>query len=246
MLRKGRWHASGVGSHVNSRSELLALYEEFPFEHHPLWRAVLRHELSYDQVMLAEVQHYLRSKRGRTLREEALWSAKRLSPAIFEMLLQTYLEECTEDDTGPSHMDLVKRLVVSGGYAESELDNTELTPGNVAAIALYRDISERGAACHMLGAGAVEHYYSRLSPSIFNAYTTKYKMSEHQAETYKIHGPMDKEHAERAFNILDEAIALSGWREIRGAVRDAFVATSLHYDGMLQAATGEIRYWNGK
>jgi hypothetical protein len=29
-------------------------------------------------------------------------------------------------------------------------------------------------------------------------------------------------------------------------VRDAFVATSLHYDGMLQAATGEISYWNGR
>lgn len=231
---------------MDYKEELLSLYEEFPFERHPLWCAVLRQELSFEQVIRAEVQHYQRSKIGRNFREQALRGAERMSPVIFEMLLQTYLEECTEDNTGPSHVDLIKRLVVSGGYPESELDQTELTPGNAAAIALYQDISDRGPACHMLGAGAVEYYYSLLSPKIFEVYTTRYSMSEHQAETYRIHGPMDKEHAERAFSILDEAITIHGRREIQGAVRDAFVATSLHYDGMLQAATGQNNYWNGE
>jgi len=34
--------------------------------------------------------------------------------------------------------------------------------------------------------------------------------------------------------------------EIELSVRDAFVATSLHYDGMLQAATGLMTYWSGR
>jgi hypothetical protein len=67
----------------------------------------------------------------------------------------------------------------------------------------------------MLGAGAVEHFYCRLSPKIFYAYTTHYGMSEEQAETYRLHGTMDHEHAERAFAVLDDAIVLHGWETVR-------------------------------
>jgi len=98
----------------------------------------------------------------------------------------------------------------------------------------------------MLGAGAVEHFYCQLSPKIFRDYTELYRMSPSQAETYQIHGPMDQVHADRAFAVLNEAVALHGLEEVRRSVRDAFAATSLHYDGMLQAATGENKYWDGR
>jgi hypothetical protein len=133
-----------------------------------------------------------------------------------------------------------------GGYAESKLRKAQMTPGNVAAVALYRDITDRGAGCHMVAAGVVEHYYSKLAPSIFHAYTSRYHMSAEQAETYRIHGILDRKHSDRALKILDEAIEIHGWRMVSQSVRDAFVATSLHYDGMLQAATGKISYWDGE
>jgi hypothetical protein len=97
----------------------------------------------------------------------------------------------------------------------------------------------------MLGAGAVEFYYCKLAPRVFETYTTKYGMTESQAETYRIHGPMDAEHAERAFAVLEDAVMLHGWALVEASVRDAFVATSLHYDGMLHAATGQLSFWNG-
>jgi hypothetical protein len=70
-------------------------------------------------------------------------------------------------------------------------------------------------------------------------------MTPSQAETYYIHGTADVVHAERAFEVLEEAVSLLGWPTIEISVRDAFVATSLHYDGMLQAAVGRIIYWDG-
>ena len=231
---------------VSYRQQLLELYDLFPFERHPLWRAVIRKDLDYDQVINAEVQHYLRTREGRQLREIALRMAERSSQLIFELLLETYLEECTDDSTGPSHLDLIQRLVITGGVSKSELKAAQMTPGNAAAIALYRDITRRGAACHMLGAGAVEYFYSQLSPKIYEAYTSHYGMSDSQAETYRIHAPLDRTHAERAFKVLDEAILIHGWPNVRIAVRDAFIATSLHYDGMFQAATKEFTYWDGK
>jgi pyrroloquinoline quinone (PQQ) biosynthesis protein C len=230
---------------MNHKQELLALYDEFPFERHPMWTAVLRGELSYEEVIRAEVQHWLRTKVGQTLRKDALGLAKVISAKIFEQLIETYLEECT-NHSGPSHLELIERLVLQGGYRKADLDRATNTPGNAAAIAIYRDITNRGAGCHMLGAGTVEHFYSQLSPRIFEAYTTHYGMSADQAETYRIHGPMDASHAERAFSIIDEAVSLHGWETVKASVRDAFVATSLHYDGMLQAATGKPGYWDGR
>jgi pyrroloquinoline quinone (PQQ) biosynthesis protein C len=184
----------------------------------------------------------------RSAKDGAVSSDLRTAAAarIFGLLFETYVEECTNSAAGPNHLDLIRRLVLGGGVTAQEIDSAQATPGNVAAIALYREITRRGAGCHMLGAGVVEHFYCQLSPQIFQAYTTLYGMSEEQAETYQLHGTMDHEHAERAFAVLDDAIELHGWETVQLSVRDAFVATSLHYDGMLQAATGCLDYWNGR
>jgi pyrroloquinoline quinone (PQQ) biosynthesis protein C len=227
----------------SQEEQLLKLYDELPFERHPLWQQVLKGALSMEQVLQAEEQHFLRTKNGQRVRADAVRRAR--SQKVFGAILETYLEECT-DKHGPNHLDLIARLLVAGGRNRAALDSVTPTPGNAAAIALYRDIGARGAACHLLGAGAVEHFYSLLAPRIFKAYTERYGMSPDAAETYRLHGPMDRKHADRAFSILDEAVQLHGWNLVRLSVRDAFVATSLHYDGMLQAATGMVSYWNGR
>ena len=121
---------------MDRRKALLNLYDVAPFEHHPLWRGVMSKELSYQEVIDAEMQHMLRTRAGQRLRREALEVAEKVSPEIFEFLLQTYLEECTQDDTGPSHLQLIERLVTLGGKSKEDMDVALNTPGNAAAIAL--------------------------------------------------------------------------------------------------------------
>ena len=231
---------------LNYRKKILSLYDLLPFREHPLWQGVLSHALKLDQILQAEKQHYLRTKAGQVLRQEAAQNAPSGSKAIFEAAISNYLEEVVPDQSQPSHLDLVKRLLVTAGIPAAQLDKTQPTPGNTAAIALYRDIASRGAACHLIGAGAVEYHYAKLAPDVYEAYTSYYGMTSSQAETYRIHGPMDAVPAERALGVLEEAVSLFGWPIIERSVRDAFVATSLHYDGMLQAALGRITYWNGE
>jgi pyrroloquinoline quinone (PQQ) biosynthesis protein C len=221
------------------------MYDLLPFREHPLWQGVLRHELALEQILQAEKQHYLRTKAGQVLRRDAAQNAPSSSKKIFEAAVSNYLEEVAPDQSHPSHLELIKRLLVSAGISTRQLDRTRPTPGNAAAMALYRDIASRGAACHLIGAGAVEYYYAKLAPDIYEAYTSRYEMTSHQAEMYYLHGSMDTVHAERALGVLEEAISLLGWPTIEMSVRDAFVATSLHYDGMFQAALGRIIYWNG-
>ncbi|MNW17768.1 hypothetical protein D3C71_2170710 [compost metagenome] len=57
---------------------------------------------------------------------------------------------------------------------------------------------------------------------------------------------MDEEHGERALTVLESPLAAAMPREIDLAIRDAFAATSLHYDGMLQAAIPSVGYWSGE
>src|SRR5208283_158809 len=110
---------------MDRKAQLLSQYDLFPFHSHPLWVAALSGDLSLEQVLKAEGQHWIRTRAGRVLREEALSSAKAISPAIFEQLLETYLEECT-DTAGPNHLGLIERLVTTGGYSMELVNATEV------------------------------------------------------------------------------------------------------------------------
>lgn len=207
--------------------------------------SIIKGKLSIQQVLKAETQHYLRTKAGQGLRKRSALSGGRTTERIFKAALKTYIEEVVPDKKGPSHLDLIERLLTTGGVKKSVLCKAKLTPGNAAAIAMYRDIAFRGSGCHLIGAGAVEYYYCKLTPKIYDAYIKRYGMTDAQAETYRIHGPMDKEHGERALDVLGDAIRVFGWPVVEQSIRDAFIATSLHYDGMLQAATGNNEFWGG-
>ncbi|MDJ1500325.1 iron-containing redox enzyme family protein [Xanthocytophaga agilis] len=226
--------------------KLLDLYDLFPFHKHPLWSAIINKQLTKEQVVKAEAQHYLRTKAGQVLRHDAMVQSASVSEVIWKAIIETYFEECTDNDGTPNHLEYIKRLIIEGGMSEREIENLRNTPGNIAAIALYKIIGERGPGCHVVGAGMVEYFYAQLSPHIFRSYVDNYGFTPYAVETYEIHGVMDQTHAERALTAIDEAVNLHGWEEVEDSVRDAFVATSLHYDGMLQAALGENNYWNGK
>ena len=226
--------------------KLLDLYELFPFHLHPLWESIIKHKLTKEQVVKAEVQHYLRTKAGQPLRREAMEYSKANNPIFYNAIDKTYIEECTAQDGTPTHLDLIIKLIESTGLQETDFLNTQNTPGNIAAISIYKNIAERGAGCHIIGAGAVEYFYSQICKSIFDSYVNFYEFAESAAITYALHSTLDLEHAERAFDALDEAERIYGWNAVETSVRDAFVATSLHYDGMLQAATNQNSYWNGK
>lgn len=227
------------------KNKLLALYKIFPFQHHPLWASVKNGRLTKEQVLLAEGQHYLRTKAGQLLRKAAVKEAEAI-PELHDAIYQTYLEECTDETGTDNHLALIQRLLVENGVAIEKLESLQNTPGNIAAIALYAHIGQRGVGLHIIGAGVVEHYYSQLAGDVFNAYTGKYGISPFAAETYRLHGPMDAEHAARALEVIPLLQEMYGEQAVMAAVQDAFIATSLHYDGMLQAATGMYEYWNGK
>jgi pyrroloquinoline quinone (PQQ) biosynthesis protein C len=228
------------------RDEILGLYNTFPFERHPLWVGILEGKFSKQQVLAAEIQHYHRSNIGRLYRERAAIAAREYGGELYKLLLETASDECRDDKTGPSHVDLIKQFLNENGVSDPEIENAEVTSANAMAIATYKDIADRGPLHHMLGAGAVEWHYSKLCPKIVTAYRDIYGFKEGSYKTYELHGPMDEVHGDRALSLLDSHHAQAIMPSLKLAVRDAFAATSMHYDGMLQAAIQSTVYWNGK
>lgn len=227
------------------RSKALSFYESFPFHRHPLWVGITGGKFSAEQVLKAEIQHYLRSEIGKVYRERAAVAAKHFEGEVYDLLHQTVVEECYGTDGGPSHAELIKQFLLLNGVTATDLRHAICMPGNSAAIALYKDIADRGPLHHMIGAGCVEHFYSKLSPKIYTAYAEIYKFKPGSFDTYELHGPMDELHGDRALEMLKTPLAIALSKDLEIAVRDAFVATSMHYDGMLQAAVGIKSYWGG-
>ena len=230
---------------MDYRALVLAHYDEFPFHQHPLWVAIRDGRLSRAQVIDAEKQHFIRTRAGQRLREHAVQGSSG-SKLLFEAALANYVEEVAPNGDHESHLELIRWLLSTDGVTDEELRGLRPTPGNAAAMALYGEIASRGGPCHLIGAGAVEYYYAKLAPEIYAAYTTIYGFTPEAAETYALHEAQDQTHASRALDALGDAIESVGWELLDTSVRDAFVATSLHYDGMLQAAIGTTAYWDGR
>lgn len=228
------------------RAEALSYYDLFPFHHHPLWTSIIEGKFSREQVLKAEIQHYLRSEIGKTYREQAAIASRHIDESLYDLLSQTAQEESYDETSGLSHAGLIRKFLIENGVTSDDILNSIPTPGNIAAISIYKDIAARGPLHHMIGAGCVEHFYSKLCLRIRDAYTDIYQFAAGSFETYEIHGPMDQIHGERALQILELPLAKAMSKDLGIAIRDAFVATSLHYDGMYQAATGTFSYWSGR
>ncbi|MGQ2970871.1 MAG: hypothetical protein ACT6RF_19180, partial [Allorhizobium sp.] len=70
------------------RSKALSFYELFPFHRHPLWVQIIAGDLSAEQVLKAEIQHYLRTEIGKVYRERAAVAAKHFEGDVYDLLHQ--------------------------------------------------------------------------------------------------------------------------------------------------------------
>ncbi len=91
---------------------LLSYYQLFPFDKHPLWVAIRSRELSKEQIIEAEIQHFIRSDIGRLYRERAAIQSRLIGGDLHSLLSQTAKEECQADESGPSHAAMIKGFLI--------------------------------------------------------------------------------------------------------------------------------------
>jgi hypothetical protein len=213
------------------RDRLLSQYDAYPFREHPYWKAIAAGTLLHPQVAAAEQQHVLQ------LRAAAECERRPYLGVAGEHSFTLFLDQYLDALSAPS---AAEHLSIIPGEAPPP------TPATSASIALRADVRARGFAYYAVGFGCVSHFYGEVCGHANRVYRSLYRFSEQQIAYYREHERRERERADQTLAALDELAKGVDLSALELAVRDAMVAASLGFDGMLQAATNSRTYWGGQ
>jgi pyrroloquinoline quinone (PQQ) biosynthesis protein C len=228
--------------------ELWGYAEEVPMGEHPWFQGILRHRWSREQIILGEVQHYLR------VRTNPIFFGYIAVNAVASKdygLMGTVLENFMEELSGPrTHVDIMLQFLAEGGIGRDEADRAEPAPGTAAAIEMIIGCCQRRSALE--GVALLSFVESQLggpdkvSAKVYRELTDHYKFSERAAETYRLHAEQDVGHGARQIEALARFATEADTQEkVRRAVKLGLTAFSLEWDGHVQAMTGTREFWSG-
>jgi pyrroloquinoline quinone (PQQ) biosynthesis protein C len=229
-------------------AELWGYAREVPMGEHPWFQGILQHRWTREQIILGEVQHYLR------VRTNPIFFGYIAVNAVAEKqygLMEVVLENFMEELSGPrTHVDIMLQFLEEGGVTREEADRAEAAPGTMAAIEMIIGCCQRRSALE--GVALLSFVESQLggpngvSAKVYRELTGHYGFSERAAETYRLHAEQDVGHGERQIDAIRRfATGPETQERIRRAVKLGLTAFCLEWDGHVQAMTGKREFWSG-
>lgn len=229
-------------------AELWTYAEEAPMGEHPWFQGILQHRWSREQIILAEVQHYLR------VRTNPIFFGYMAINAVAEKryeVMQAVLENFMEELGGKrTHVDIMLQFLEEGGISRDEADRAEPAPGTLAAIEMIIGCCQRRSALE--GVAMLAFLESQLggagkvSDKVYRELTGHYGFSARAAETYKLHAVEDEGHGARQIDAIRRWATDSETQDkVRAAVKLGVTAFTLEWDGHVQAMTGKREFWSG-
>src|SRR5437016_465032 len=176
--------------------ELWGYAREVPMGEHPWFQGILQHRWTREQIILGEVQHYLR------IRTNPIFFGYMAINAVADKnyeLMGAVLENFMEELAGPrTHMDISLQFLEEGGISREEADRAEPAPGTLAAIEMIIGCCQRRSALE--GVAMLAFVESQLggangaAASIYPHLIGHYGFPPRAAETYFIHAEQDVGH----------------------------------------------------
>jgi pyrroloquinoline quinone (PQQ) biosynthesis protein C len=229
-------------------AELWSYAQDVPMEQHPWFQGILQHRWTRSQIILGEVQHYLR------VRTNPMFFAYIVANAVAEKryeLIDMVMENVTEELAGPrSHVDIMLQFLEEGGISREAADHAEPAPGTMAAIEMIVGGCQRRSALEglaLLSFTESQHGGSEgVAAKVYRELTGYYGFSERAAETYQLHGEQDVGHGTGQIELIRRyATDEEAQEKIRRAVKLGVTAFTLEWDGHVQAMTGQRTFWAG-
>src|SRR5918996_1922301 len=228
--------------------ELWSYAREVPMEQHPWFQGILTHRWSREQIILGEVQHYLR------IRTNPIFFGYMAINAVADKnyeLMEAVLENFMEELAGPrTHMDIMLQFLEEGGISREEADRSEPAPGTLAAIEMIIGCCQRRSALE--GVAMLAFVESQLggvdkvSDKVYRELTGYYGFSPRAAETYRLHAQQDEGHGSRQIDAIRLLAKDARTQDkVRAAVKLGLAAFTLEWDGHVQAMTGKREFWSG-
>src|SRR6201987_2487903 len=169
--------------------ELWDYAREVPMGEHPWFQGIVQHRWSREQIILGEVQHYLRTRPNPIF--FGYMPINAVNDKNYE-LMEPVLDNFMEELAGPrTHMDISLQFLEEGGISREEADRAESAPGTSAAIEMIIGCCQRRSALE--GVAMLAFVESQLggagkvSDKVYRELTGHYGFSARAAETYQLH-----------------------------------------------------------
>lgn len=219
--------------------------EQIPTMQHPWFQGLINGELTDQQILAGEQQHYLRGRLNGKIFGAILEAATRESD---EEVLAIAEANYQEEMGGPkTHGDLMFQFLEAHGMTQEEAAATEPMPGTMAAISMLTDSVRNMSALEGLAMMTLpERQNADVSAAVYEALKDRY--SDYAIATYKVHATVDVEHGDTQLDLLAHKVMAdpSIKPQILRAIKFGLIAFKLEWDGHQQAATGnEYFHWAG-
>jgi pyrroloquinoline quinone (PQQ) biosynthesis protein C len=228
--------------------ELWGYAAEVPMEQHPWFDGIVNHRWTREQIILGEVQHYLRVRTNPIFfGYMAVNAVTAKEYALMEPILENLMEEL---GSKPTHVDIMLQFLEAGGISREEADAAEPAPGTLAAIEMIIGCCQRRSALEGVAMLAfVESQLGgagKISEKVYRELIGHYGFTPRAAETYKLHADEDEGHGSRQIEAIRRlATDESAQQKVRAAVKLGLTAFTLEWDGHVQAMTGKREFWSG-
>ncbi len=229
-------------------AELWSYAAEVPMEQHPWFDGIIKHRWSKEQIILGEVQHYLRVRTNPIFfGHMAINAVSAKEYEVMSTVLENFMEELGGKRT---HVDIMLQFLEVGGISREQADNAEPAPGTLAAIEMIVGCCQRRSALEGVAMLAfVESQLGgagKISEKVYRELTGHYGFSPRAAATYQLHAAQDEGHGSRQIDAIRElATDDVTQNKIRAAVKLGLTAFTLEWDGHVQAMTGKREFWGG-
>src|SRR5216110_3745753 len=116
--------------------ELWGYAREVPMGQHPWFQGILQHRWSREQVVLGEIQHYLRVRTNPIFFGYIVTNvASERNYALMDIVMENFMEELGGEKT---LVDIMLQMLDEAGMSREAADAANPAPGTLAAIEMIR------------------------------------------------------------------------------------------------------------
>src|SRR5215208_2255291 len=228
--------------------DLWSIARQVPMLQHPWFRGIIEHRWTPEQIVLGEVQHYLRVRNNPIFFGHiAINAVQEKQYGLMEVVLDNFMEELGGERT---HVDIMLQFLEEAGISREEADRADAAPGTMAAIEMIVGACQRRSALEGLALlSFIEDQHGGpdgVAARVYKEMTGHYAFSKRAAETYYIHAEQDEGHGQRQIDAIRRyATDAETQEKVRRAVKLGVTAFTLEWDGHVQAMTGRREFWPG-
>src|SRR4051812_5296934 len=103
---------------------------------HPWFKGIVEHRWTRDQIILGEIQHYLRVRTNPIFFGYIVTNvASERNYALMDVVMENFMEELGGEKT---HVDIMLQFLTHAGISREQADRADPAPGTLAAIEMIR------------------------------------------------------------------------------------------------------------